>query len=315
MMGKDSLATPKGATTPIEGSVHLTCGDHTLTVADGRTLGYSIYGDPAGRPVVNCHGGLVSGHDVSPAHELARVLALCVISPDRPGINRTDRLAGHGLLQWVRADLGPLLDHLEVGQIGVMGWSEGGQYALAAAFELGDRVTGCAVIAGCPPLDDPAIFKQLNHLDRSFVRLARRAPIVLRCIATCLRSLAKHAGGALVRASVRGQPSDEAKAVREQGPWFPKVMAEGTANPRGVVDEYLAIAAPWGFLPEDVTTPVRIYQGTADTLIPEEWGQLLTRRTPNASLALYPDGGHFIALTRRQDVLEWLAGSASATES
>jgi hypothetical protein len=58
MMGKDSLATPKGATTPIEGSVHLTCGDHTLTVADGRTLGYSIYGDPAGRPVVNCHGGL-----------------------------------------------------------------------------------------------------------------------------------------------------------------------------------------------------------------------------------------------------------------
>ena len=154
----------------------------------------------------------------------------------------------------------------------------------------------------------PGSFKQLNHLDRTFARLARRAPIVLRCIATCLRSVAKHAGGALVRTSVRGQPSNEAKAVREQGRWFPQVMAEGTSNPRGVVDEYLAIAAPWGFLPEDVTTPVRIFQGTADTLVPEEWAELLTRRTPNASLALYPDEGHFIALTRRQDVLEWLAG-------
>jgi pimeloyl-ACP methyl ester carboxylesterase len=297
------------------GNVHVPCGDHTLTVADGRTVGYAIYGDPAGRPVVNCHGGLVSGHDVSPAHELARNLKLCVISPDRPGINRTDRLLDHGLLQWVRADLRPLLDHLEVGQIGVMGWSEGGQYALAAAYELADRVSGCAVIAGCPPLDDPATFKQLNHLDRAFVRLARRAPIVLRGITRCMRSAAQHAGGALLRASLRGQPNDEATAVRGQGRWFSKVMGEGVANPRGVVDEYLAFAAPWGFLPEDVTTPVRIYQGTADTLVPEEWGEVLTSRIPNASLALYPDEGHFIALTRRQDVLEWLAGSAHGTES
>jgi hypothetical protein len=40
-------------------SLRWTCGDHTLTLADGRTLGYAIYGDPAGLPVVNCHGGLV----------------------------------------------------------------------------------------------------------------------------------------------------------------------------------------------------------------------------------------------------------------
>ena len=237
-----------------------------------------------------------------------------MISPDRPGINHTDRLPGHGLLQWVRVDLVPLLDHLEVGPIGVMGWSEGGQYALAAAYELGERVTGCAVIAGCPPLDDPATFKQLNHLDRTFARLARRAPIVLRCISACIRIVAKHAGGALLRVSVRGQPSHEAKAVREQGRWLPKIMAEGTDNPRGVVDEYLAIAAPWGFLPEDVTTPVRIYQGGPDTFVPEEWGQLLARRIPNASVSLYPGEGHFIALTRRQDVLEWLAGSGDTTE-
>jgi pimeloyl-ACP methyl ester carboxylesterase len=310
MAARDLLAVLKGTKTLIEGNVDLTCGDHTLAVADGRNVGYAIYGDAAGRPVVNCHGGLVSGHDVSPAHELARVLGLCVISPDRPGINRTDRLSGHGLLQWVRADLGPLLDPLEVGQIGVMGWSEGGQYALAAAYELGDRVTGCAVIAGCPPLDDLATFKQLNHLDRVFTRLAHRRPIVLRGIAMCLRIAAKHTGGALLRASVRGLPSDEAKAVRDQGRWFPEVMAEGMANPHGVVDEYLAITAPWGFLPEEVTTPVRIYQGTADTLVPEEWGQLLARRTPDSSLALYPDEGHFIALTRRKDVLEWFAGSS-----
>lgn len=94
-----------------------TPGGHTLTLPDGRTLGYSIFGDPAGLPVVNCHGGLVSGRDISPADPIARSMGLCVISPDRPGVHCTDRLTGHGVLPWVRADLVPLLEHLEVGPI------------------------------------------------------------------------------------------------------------------------------------------------------------------------------------------------------
>ncbi len=289
--------------------MHLSPGDHTLTLADGRTVGYAVFGDPGGRPVLNCHGGLVSGHDISPADRVARELGLCVVSPDRPGINRTDRLPGHGSLPWVRADLVPLLDYLELGPIGVMGWSEGGQYALAAAFALPERVTGCAVIAGCPPLDDPATFKQLNGLDHVFAGLARRAPIALRCIGTCIRFLSKYLPRALLKTSMRGQPHAEAKAVREQGRWLPRIMGEGAANPRGVVDEYLAIVAPWGFRPEDVTTPVCIYQGAADTLVPEEWGRMLAKRIPNASIALYPGEGHFISLTRRREVLEWLAGT------
>ena len=51
----------------------------------------------------------------------------------------------------------------------VIGWSEGGQYALAASFELAGRVTGCAVIAGCPPLDDAATFKRVES-SRSHAR-------------------------------------------------------------------------------------------------------------------------------------------------
>ena len=55
-------------------------GDHALTLPGGRTLTYAVYGDPMGSPILNCHGGLVSGHDVSPADEIAGDLGLCVIS-------------------------------------------------------------------------------------------------------------------------------------------------------------------------------------------------------------------------------------------
>ncbi len=284
-----------------------TRGEHIFTLPDGRTLGYAIYGDPAGRPVVNCHGGLVSGHDLSPADQIARSLGLCVISPDRPGIGRTDRLVGHGLLSWVRADLVPLLDHLEVGPTGVMGWSEGGQYALAVAFELAGQVTGCAVIAGCPPLDDPATFEQLNRLDHALAILARRAPMAVRVTAIGTRLLSKYTPRVLLEASVRGQPSAEAEAVRAQGRWLPTILGEGAANPHGVVDEYRAVVAPWGFAPEDLSTPVCIFQGSADKMVPEGWGRILAQRIPGSSFVLFPDEGHFIALTRREEVFRWLA--------
>jgi pimeloyl-ACP methyl ester carboxylesterase len=283
-----------------------TPGDHVLDLPGGRTLGFTIYGDPSGSPVINCHGGLVSGHDVRPADSLARSLGMCVISPDRPGINRTSRLAGHGLLPWVTADVIPLLDHLQLETISVMGWSEGGQYALAASFALAERVTKCAVLAGCPPLDDPETFKALNRLDHALAVLARRSPLAVRTVAGGTRQLARHAPGVLLRSSLRGQPIAEIAAVRAQGRWLPTILGEGAANSHGVVDEYRTFVAPWNFDPEDLSTPVRVYQGTADPLVPESWGRLLVDRISAASLALLPGEGHFIALTRRRDVFEWL---------
>lgn len=282
-------------------------GDHQLTLPDGRTVGYSLYGDPAGTPVVNCHGGLVSGHDVGPAEADARVLGICVVSPDRPGVGRTDRLPGYDILTWVRTDLLPLLAHLEIHRFGVMGWSEGGQYALATAFAVPDRVARCAVIAGCLPLDDPAVLRGTSRLDRILIRLSQQAPWAVGAYFALERSLARHAPTLLVRATARSLSKVEAAAVRAQGPWLPTLLDEGATDLRGGIDEYRALRAPWGFAPEDVTVPVGIFQGGADTLVPAEWGRALAERIPGASMTLYPGEGHFIALTRRRAVLEYLA--------
>ena len=137
----------------------------------------------------------MSGHDVAPADADPRALALCIISPDRPGVGRTDRLPGYTTLPWVRSDLIPLLDHLGVDRFGVMGWSEGGQYALAAAFALSERAVRCAVVAGCLPLDDKAILRGTNLLDRSLTALSQRCPAVARTCFTMMQVLSRHAPG------------------------------------------------------------------------------------------------------------------------
>ncbi|MBM3675190.1 MAG: hypothetical protein FJW88_09610 [Actinobacteria bacterium] len=60
--------------------------EQSVTVAPGRVLGYREYGDPAGRPVVSCHGGLVSGLDAAPLEEAARAAAVRELSD--PGLAR-----------------------------------------------------------------------------------------------------------------------------------------------------------------------------------------------------------------------------------
>jgi pimeloyl-ACP methyl ester carboxylesterase len=272
-----------------------------------------VVGDPDGTPVLNCHGGLVSGHDVLPADGAARSLGVCVISPDRPGIGRTDPLPGFRILPWVGSDVVRLLDHLGIGRCSVMGWSEGGQYALGCCAGLDGRIDRAAVIAGCLPLDVPSTRKELNGLDRLLASSAARSGAVLRTYFATTRLLARTAPGALVRLATRDLPAPEAAAVRAEGAWLAGSLAEGARSARGGIDEYRAICAPWGFAPEDVTVPVTVFQGGADTLVPPAWARQLASRLADGRLVEYPDEGHFIGLTRRREALAELMGGASGT--
>jgi pimeloyl-ACP methyl ester carboxylesterase len=125
--------------------VPLTRGNQALALSSGRSIGSCVYGDPAGKVVLNCDGGLVSGHDAEPSDANATALGLCIVSPDRPGVGRTDRLSAYGMIPWVQADDLPLLEHHQIAEFAVMRWSEGGQYPLAVAHELPGRVTRCAL--------------------------------------------------------------------------------------------------------------------------------------------------------------------------
>jgi pimeloyl-ACP methyl ester carboxylesterase len=68
--------------------------DHVLKLGDGRRLGYAVYGEPDGFPILNCHGGLLCRFDVEPCADDFRTAGVSVVSPDRPGIGLSDRRPG-----------------------------------------------------------------------------------------------------------------------------------------------------------------------------------------------------------------------------
>jgi len=276
---------------------------------DGRTLGYEEYGDPGGFPVVNCHGGLLCRLDVEPVAATATELGVRIVSPDRPGVGSSDRHPGSNAADFA-ADAEELLDALGVDRCAVMGWSAGGQHALGIAARLGDRVTHTAVIAGCVPLDDTARRAELSKLDCRLVMLSTRVPwAAARVFATVGRSAARHPDRVAKR-SVDGLPDAERAAVLATGDWMGRTMAEAMRDPRGQVDDYRALVAPWGFAPEDVAGPVTLWQGDRDRLVPAPWAALLAARLPDARVVDCPGEDHFIGLTRRPEVLRTLVATA-----
>jgi pimeloyl-ACP methyl ester carboxylesterase len=246
------------------------------------------------------------GLDVAPLAASARELGLRIVSPDPPGLGASTAAPGRTTADWA-ADVRALLDALACERAAVLGWSMGGQYALACAALLGDRVTRTAVIAACLPLDDLTTFKALNAMDRRFTRLAQHHPHVASTTFRALGEVARHTPDAWAHLTMRGAVPDEATAVEAlPDPGIAAAAAAALEGGVGMVEEYRAWAQPWGFAAADVSGPVTIWHGDADELVPPAWGDALTGALPDARLERVTGAGHFLGYTHTEQVLRSL---------
>jgi len=286
----------------VGGFGHDTSTDRVLALRDGRTLGYSEFGDPGGAPVLNCHGGLLCRFDVEPCATELGALGARVISPDRPGVGTSDRKPGRATVDWAD-DARELLDALGLDRVAVMGWSLGGQYAAAVAAQLGDRVTRTAIIAGCPPLDDDTTFAELNRLDQRLARMSQRHAAVARTTFGAMSWFGRHAPERFGKLEARRSRGADRAVLTENAEWLGRATGEGCRQPAGMVDEYRAFVGPWGFALADVAVPVRVYQGRADDLVPSAWAERIAGSIPGAQVTMYDDEGHLIAISHRAEVV------------
>ena len=281
----------------------------TLTLANGRSLAYRELGPRTGRPIVWCHGGFMSGLDIAPWADALLTANARVIAPARPGIDGSAPAPGRTTADWAD-DVRALLDALEIERASVFGWSMGGQYALACAALLPDRITRAVCIAGALPLDDEATMRELNKMDQRLTKQSRHGAWMARLEFMTMASIAKFMPRLWTRILTKDLPDAEAAAVRAlSDPALAKAASVGLANASGVIDEYLAWARPWGFDIGDISVPTAIWHGTADALIPARWGEELAKRIPNARLRMCTDEGHFVAYSHQAEILDDLTGS------
>jgi len=272
-----------------------------VRLVDGRRLASVEVGDPDGFPVVSCHGGLSSCLDVVPAAAPAAARGLRIISPDRPGIGRSDRQGHRGLLDWP-VDVEALADGLGLEQFALLGWSLGGMYAQAVARTLSDRVRVAVLVASSVPETWPGAERDLNRMDRTFLRLAGRGAPVERSIFRIMGWAARRTPRAYTRAFPLSAGDGAALTA---------AIARGLAVPQGVVDDYRVMGADWGFEPSEIRVPVQVWQGDADELVPAVWGRRLAEAIPNSTLTVVPGGTHYLWYDHWDGILDGLAAAVA----
>ncbi|KAH8895956.1 alpha/beta-hydrolase [Thozetella sp. PMI_491] len=123
----------------------------TVTLPDGRKIGYAQYGAKAGKTIFYMHGLAASRVEAAPYHHDALEVGARIIAVDRPGMGLSSPHPGRKLVDYPK-DIDHLATHLGVNEYS--GSSGGGPSVLACAFGLPrDKLKSATIVCGLGPPD------------------------------------------------------------------------------------------------------------------------------------------------------------------
>jgi pimeloyl-ACP methyl ester carboxylesterase len=275
----------------------------TVTLSDGRRLGYTEFGSPEGKPVVFLHGTPGSRMFHLPRW-LEPSIGLRIISPDRPGMGLSDPQSGRCLLDYP-ADVQELVDSLGITTFSVAGISGGGPHALACAYGLPDRIDVAVVISGGAPFDTPDALSGMHRGNRTAFWLARRVPWALGLMMAPNLLIARTFPGLYSKLAVKTLPeSDQAVlADAELRESFIAGSQEAVRQgSRGVIKEAIIYTKPWGFSLSEIKVPVHLWHGDMDVNAPISMAERMVAEIPNATLHRCPGEGHLLVVKHWQEI-------------
>jgi pimeloyl-ACP methyl ester carboxylesterase len=263
----------------------------SVRLPDGRTVGLIEYGVPDGQALLYFHGYPGSRLEAGLLADAAARLGVRLIGIDRPGMGLSTFKPARRLVDWPD-DVAALGDHLGIDRFSVFGFSGGAPYAIACAYKIPDRLTGCGIVAGpgpvggwrfllsrlLPRLATPFVrrlFKDRKRATQSLRRLARRWPDADR------KSLA-----------LTGVSETLASSLTE-------CFRQGSKGP---AREGTLLGGGWGFELQEVRYDhLCLWHGERDAEIPIATARGVAGRLRRCTATYFPDDGHISLIVNHSD--------------
>jgi pimeloyl-ACP methyl ester carboxylesterase len=293
MSGSRLLTTPR-----LEG---------TVTLDDGRRLGFAEFGSARGRAAFWLHGTPGGRRQIpEPARIAAVEHGIRLIGVDRPGVGlSTPHL--YGQLVDFAADLEELAERLGIGDFGLIGLSGGGPYVLACAHQMPQRVRSAVVLGGVAPSVGP------EAAPGSIVALAARfqTPLTLlrEPIALSISSViwaARPIGSPALYLYARVSPEGDRRLLLRpefKAMFLDDLFTGSRPGLRAPVYDAVLFGREWGFSVADVKVPIEWWHGDADHIIPFRHGEHMVSLLPDAHLHVQPGESHLGGLGEAEEVL------------
>jgi pimeloyl-ACP methyl ester carboxylesterase len=308
----------------------------TLTLPDGRKLGYAQYGSPTGAPILYQHGFPGSRLEASQHHAICQDLGLRMIAIDRPGHGWSSPHPGAKLLDWPK-DVACLTEHLELENYAVMvsssnfhpnprisygniypkGVSGGGPAALSLAHSLPSQKLKCvSLVCAVGPPDIGMRGADIPH-QLGWPYGIRYAPYFLgaafwRSQACGRTDLPESTRLEMLQEEVKNAEDSDRDIYADTDFLKLVVRAQGEAFAQGydgVWDDGKRSCRPWGFRVQDIRRDLRVqmWYGKKDVFVPLVQGMKIRERLgENAELRVEEESHAGILMHWKREILEGL---------
>ena len=280
--------------------------EKSMTLLDGRKLGYWEYGDQTGIPVMLFHGTPGSRIWFMEDDELAKVMGVYLITTDRPGYGLSEFQKNRTILDWA-VDIEELATYLELSSFSVLGVSGGGAFAAACAFALPDRIQNTALVSTATPFPRGKAPKEMARENRMAFFLTKHFPWIIKRANLAQKRLLETQPHKYMKAMLTGNHRHlsewDRQFLKEDGHVEASLFHAKEAYRQGVdgvIYETNLLSKEWGFDVSEITGPLRFWHGEKDTLSPVSEVRKLAGRVPSCDVSVIPEGGHF--LTENEDL-------------
>ena len=286
--------------------------DLTITLPDGRRLGYAEYGDPSGAPILGFHGTPGSRLMFSLAHPVALDLGIRLIAPERPGFGISTYQRGRTLASYA-IDIADFADALGIAQFAVAGVSGGGPYAAACAALLPDRVSVLGLVSPVGPMagaEKPASIGKGHYFA---FRVTPRLPPLLAAVFSIGRYAFLYAPNAIY-GFLLGRAASSDWTILSRGEVRRNLLrgvAEGCRAGIGAgMQEMGLFSRPWNVPFQAIKAPAFHWQGMADRNVSIAASLRLAELVPNCRTRRIENAGHYWIFDNIAEVLRTLAEAA-----